>query len=125
VLGPIGINYDSVGKSMAAIAGSSGYLPSADAVEKAEGAQVGVTLAFHNQVKYSASVLAQIVRMLQADLSASEAAVRQTVADMVAKDESLSDEARVLLTAVDSITRAENAEAPAAENASPTKRAWK
>ena len=121
---PIAINFDSVGESIAQLSGSTGYLPTAEAVSQTEGAQVGVTLPFHNQVKYTAGVLADLVRQMNQELTKSEEAMRQTVADMVAKDESLSDEARVLLNAVDSITRASNAPVPAPENASPTKRAW-
>jgi hypothetical protein len=103
VVTPIAINFDSVMKSINVLVAGTGQLPPSSEITRYEGVGVGVTSPFRDSVEHSARAVDEVVKTLREELQLSQAAVRQTVADMVAMDASLADEAQVVLTAIDSI----------------------
>ena len=97
------IDFDSVDSAIKRIIAERSTVPEAGTIRQVEGTSVGVTSPFHDQLAYSASLLAKIVETIKAELDATENAIRKAVADVVEKDASHADEAKAILAAVDSI----------------------
>ncbi|GAB3607791.1 hypothetical protein GCM10027413_32000 [Conyzicola nivalis] len=97
------IDVDSVANAIRRIVAERSTVPEPGAIAQVEGTSVGVTSPFHAQLEYSAKLLSSIVTTVRSELETTQAAIRKAIEDAAENDAAQADEAKAILTALDSI----------------------
>lgn len=113
----IGFNIEEFVRDLQLVRANLLEFPEPSEMRDTQGEGAGVTVPFTQQMRIASSALAGVTRTVRSELEVTHEAIRKTVEDLAATDESLADEAEIVLAVLDAVMQTPVADVPADPNA--------